>query len=208
VAYRSGTLDRPTIAFAAADGSGVKRTIACPESPCDPNDWSPDGKFLILTVREGDLWKLPLTSGEAPHPLLSEKYTERDARISPDGKWLAYVSEETERPEVSVRSLNGPAWRSIVTKGGGDQPVWSDDGTELFFAGPEGRLFVTSVRPDPGHLTFGVATKLAVPPLGARHWGTIYDVSHDGRSLFFPSQPADTPPGNIGIVMGWRQLIK
>jgi serine/threonine protein kinase/Tol biopolymer transport system component len=208
IAYRSGTLDKPTIAIAAADGSGVKRTLVCPESPCEPNDWSRDG-FLILTVRGGDLWKLPLTPGVGPHKLLAEKATERDARISPDGKWFAYVSDETERAEISVRSLTGPARRAVVTSGGGDQPVWSHDGKELFFVGPEGRVFVTAVEPGPRDtLTFGAATKLEVPPLGARHWGTVYDVSHDGRVVYFPGQPADTPPTNIGVVMGWRQLIK
>jgi len=207
IAYRSGTLDKPTIGIAAADGSGVKRTMACPRSPCEPNDWSKDG-YLVLTVQGGDLWKMPLTEGGA-QPLLAEKATERDARISPDGKWLAYVSDETERVEVFVRSLVGPVLRSIVTKGGGDQPVWSHDGKELFFVGPEGRVFVTAVQPGPRNmLTFGAATKLGVPPLGARHWGTIYDVSRDGKVVYFPGQPADTPPTNIGIVMGWRQLIK
>ncbi|HEX5215995.1 MAG TPA: protein kinase [Vicinamibacterales bacterium] len=208
VAYRSGTLDRPTIAFAAADGSGVKKTVACPESPCDPNDWSPDGQFLILTVRGRDLWTLPLASGEAAHPLLSEPFVERDARISPDGKWLAYVSEEAGRPEVSVRSLTGPARRVVVTKGG-DQPVWRHDGRELFFTGADGRVFVSAVRPAAdGGLLFGDATKLGVPPLGERHWGTIYDVSHDGRYVYFLAEPPGAPPANVGVVMGWRHLIK
>jgi len=208
VAYRSGTLDRPTIAIAAADGSGVKRTLACPRSPCEPNDWSRDG-YLILTVQGSGLWKLPLTSGEAAQQMFPEMPTGRDARVSPDGKWLAYVSEEGDHPEVSVRSLTGTSRRTMVTTGGSDQPVWRSDGTELFFVGPQGRVFVSAVRPVvDGRLTFGVPTKLGVPPLGERHWGTTYDVSHDGRFVYFPGQPADTPPTNIGVVMGWKQLIK
>jgi Tol biopolymer transport system component len=119
VAYRAGTLDKPTIGFAASDGSGVKRMMACPKSPCEPSDWSPDGGFLVLTVGGTDVWTMPVGSEGQARPLLAESFTERDARISPDGRWLAYVSDETGRPEVSVRRLTGPARRFVVSSGGG-----------------------------------------------------------------------------------------
>ena len=209
VAYRSGTFDKPTIGFAASDGSGVKQTVACPKSPCEPTDWSPDGRFLVLTVGRTDVWTMPLRSEGQAQPLLAESFTERDARISPDGRWLAYVSDETGRPEVSVRSLTGPARRFVVSSAGGDQPVWRHDGAELFFAGPEGRLFAVSVRPGPNAgLSFGAATKLNVPPLGERHDGTIYDVSLDGRRVYFQHQTDLRPPREFGLVLGWRALIK
>jgi eukaryotic-like serine/threonine-protein kinase len=209
VAYRSGTLDKPTIGFAAADGSGVKRTMACPKSPCEPSDWSPDGRFLVLTVAGRDVWTMPAGSDGQAQSLLAEPFTERDARVSPDGRWIAYVSEETGTPQVSVRSLTGTARRYVVSSGLGDQPVWRHDGTELFFAGPAGQLFVVSVGPGPNAgLSFGSATKLNVPPLGERHSGTIYDVSLDGRRMYFPHQNDQKPPREFGVVMGWRALIK
>ena len=209
VAYRAGTFDKPTIGFAASDGSGVKRTMACPKSPCEPSDWSPDGRFLVLTVDRRDVWTMPVGSEGQAQPLLAESFTERDARISPDGRWIAYVSDETGRPEVSVRSLTGPARRFVVSSGGGDQPVWRRDGAELFFAGPEGRLFAVSVRPGPNAgLSFGAATKLNVPPLGERHQDTIYDVSLDGRIVYFQHPTDQRPPREFGVVLGWRALIK
>lgn len=209
VAYRAGTLDKPTIGFAASDGSGVKRTMACPKSPCEPSDWSPDGRFLVLTVGGTDVWTMPVGSEGQAQPLLTEPFTERDARLSPDGRWIAYVSDETGKPEVSVRSLTGTARRYIVSSGVGDQPVWRRDGAELFFAGPEGRLFAVSVRQGPNAgLSFGAATKLNVPPLGERHWSTIYDVSLDGRRVYFPHQTDLKPPGEFGVMLGWRALIK
>jgi Tol biopolymer transport system component len=223
VAYRAGTLDKPTIGLAASDGSGVKRTMACPKSPCQPSDWSPDGRFLVLTVGRMDVWTMPVGSEGQAQPLLTESFAERDARISPDGRWLAYVSDETGRPEVSVRSLTGPARRVVVSSGGGDQPVWRRDGAELFFAGPEGRLFAVSVRQGPpfdmlraprasrganAGLSFGAATRLNVPPLGERHENTIYDVSLDGRIVYFQHPTDLNPPREFGIVLGWRALIK
>jgi eukaryotic-like serine/threonine-protein kinase len=209
VAYRAGTFDKPTIGFAASDGSGVKRTMACPKSPCEPSDWSPDGRFLVLTVGHTDVWTMPVGSEGQAQPLLAESFTERDARVSSDGRWLAYVSDETGRPEVSVRSLTGRARRFVVSSGGGDQPVWRHDGAELFFAGAEGRLSAVSVRPGPNAgLSFGATMKLNVPPLGERHVGTIYDVSLDGRRVYFPHQTDLKPPREFGVVLGWRALIK
>lgn len=209
VAYRSGRLVKPTIGFAASDGSGVKRTMACPKSPCEPSDWSPDGRFLVLTVGGTDVWTMPVGSEGQAQPLLTEPFTERDARLSPDGRWIAYVSDETGRPEVSVRSLTGTARRYVVSSGGGDQPVWRRDGTELFFAGLEGHLFAVPVSPGPNAgLSFGAATKLNVPPLGERHRGTTYDVSLDGRSVYFEHQTDQNPPREFGVVLGWRALVK
>jgi Tol biopolymer transport system component len=187
----------------------VKRTMPCPKSPCEPSDWSPDGRFLVLTVGGTDVWTMPVGSEGQAQPLLTEPFTERDARLSPDGRWIAYVSDETGKPEVSVRSLTGTARRYVVSTGGGDQPVWRRDGAELFFAGPEGHLFAVSVRPGPNAgLSFGAATKLNVPPLGERHGGTLYDVSLDGRRVYFNQQTDLKPPREFGVVLGWRALIK
>jgi hypothetical protein len=109
---------------------------------------------------------------------------------------------------VSVRSLTGPAHRYVVSKGGGDQPVWRRDGAELFFAVAEGRLASVAVRPDGrGGLAFGPATGLGVPPLGERHWGTTFDVSNDGRRVFFSAAPTARPPRALGVVMGWSGLL-
>jgi dipeptidyl aminopeptidase/acylaminoacyl peptidase len=152
---------------------------------------------------------MPIGSEDRAQPILAESFTERDARISPDGRWLAYVSDETGRPQVSVRSLVGPARRHVVSSGFGDQPVWRHDGVELFYAGPEGRLFAVSVRSSPSEdRLLGDATKLNIPPLGERHQSTIYDVSLDGQTFYFQHQTDTKPPRQFGVVVGWRALIK
>jgi Tol biopolymer transport system component len=209
VAYRSGTLRNPAIGLAAADGSGVTRTLPCPDTVCDTNDWSPDGTYLLVTVRGSDLWIVPLDSSGPPRPLLVEKFVERDARISPDGKWIAYVSDESGRAEVSVRSMSGPSRRFVVSKSGGDQPVWRQDGRELFYVGEGGLLHSVDVRTEARQgLAFGAAVKLKVPPFGARHWGTTYDVSQDGRRVYFPHPVGDRAPGEFSVVLGWSGLVR
>ena len=208
IAYRSGPHGAPGLMVAAADGTGAARTISCPRPYCEPTDWSPDGALLV-NVAGGDVWTVPTAAGSAPRPLLHQSFMERDARVSPDGLWIAYVSDESGRPEVSVRNLSGPERRFVVSTGGGDQPVWRRDGAELFYVDGHGLLHGVSVRPAADRrLEFGVPRRLAVPPFAERHWGTVYDVSPDGRRVYFPHPGDETVPREIGVVLGWRALFK
>jgi hypothetical protein len=155
------------------------------------------------------VWSLPIESGEAPYPVLHDSFVERDARVSPDGAWIAYVSDESGRAEVFVQSLSGSARKFPVSTGGGDQPVWRRDGGELFYVSGQGLLHGVSVRRGAGgHLIFGVPRTLAVPRFADRHWSTVYDVSPDGRRVYFPYQGSDPSPHEIGVVFGWRALLK
>jgi eukaryotic-like serine/threonine-protein kinase len=91
------------------------------------------------------------------------------------------VSEETGRPEVTVRAVGVPLARDVLSVAGGDQPVWSRDGRELFFVDLEGALSRVSVRrARDGRLAFGRALPVHVPRVGSGHWGTQYDVAPDG----------------------------
>ena len=108
IAYRSGTDAAPILMLAGADGTGAAKTIRCPRPYCEPTDWSPDGA-LIVNVSGGDVWTVPTRAGAEPRPLLHESFMERDARVSPNGLWIAYVSDESGRAEVSVRNSFRPA---------------------------------------------------------------------------------------------------
>ena len=110
--------------------------------------------------------------------ILSEPFREHDARISADGQWLAYVSEETGGPVVSVRAMSGSPRRLVVSSDGGSQPVWRRDGQEILYVDLEGRLRGWSVHRQPGgELTLGVAKALSVPPIGSGHWGHLRRVT-------------------------------
>ena len=209
LAHRSGKKNTPFISVTAADGSGVPVRLECPRTPCEATDWSPDASHLVVNVGDGsgDVWFVPV-AGDAPaRPLLADRFTERDARVSPDGRWIAYASNESGVFEVSVRSLTGPPQRVVVSSGGGDQPVWRRDGAELFFVNAEGRLHAVSVRVQDGRLLPGAAVRLDIPPLGPRHWGTIYDVSRDGKRIHLTQATGERPPREINVVLGWRALL-
>jgi hypothetical protein len=115
--------------------------------------------------------------------------------VSPDGRWISYVSDESGRPEVSVRNISGSPTRIVVSGDGGEQPVWRRDGAELFFVDPRGRLRSVSVRGTlDGLPAFGLPVELAVPPIGFGHWGHQYDVSPDGRRIYFMRRNEDQAP--------------
>jgi Tol biopolymer transport system component len=214
LAYGSGTLKERRLSIAAADGTGVARELPCPGAYCEPTDWSPDGRSLIVNTRlttsgAGDVWSVSLEAGRSAKAILSGPFPEYDARISPNGQWLAYVSEETGRPVVSVRAMSGPPSRLVVSGDGGSQPVWRRDGQEIFYVDLEGRLRGRSVLRQPtGELTLGVANALSVPLIGSGHWGTQYDVSPDGQHVYFIDRTPAPRPSDIRVVIGWRALLK
>jgi serine/threonine protein kinase/Tol biopolymer transport system component len=214
LAYGSGTVKERRLSIAAADGTGVAQELACPGAYCEPTDWSPDGRSLIVNTRlptggAGDVWTVSLEAGGTARAILSGPFNEYDARVSPDGRWLAYVSEETGRPVVSVRAMSGPPSRLVVSGDGGSQPVWRRDGREILYVDLEGRLRGRSVHRQPGgELTLGVANTLSVPVIGSGHWGTQYDVSPDGQYVYFIDRTPAPRPSDIGVVIGWRALLK
>ena len=212
IAYLTGTIQKSSIVISAADGTSVSSTVPCPGTRCLPTDWSPDGRSLLANVSGSagaDVWMLSIGSDGTSRPLLAESYVERDGRLSPDARLVAYVSEQTGRPEVSVHTVDGPLARDVLSVGGGDQPVWSRDGRELFFVDPQGSLrSVTVSRAPNGRPAFGRAVQLDVPRIGSGHWGTQYNVSPDGRRIHFLDRHIDSPPSEISIVVGWRALVR
>jgi eukaryotic-like serine/threonine-protein kinase len=214
LAYGSGTLKERRLSIAAADGTGVAQELPCPAAYCEPTDWSPDGRSLIVNTRvltngARDVWSVPLEPGGAATAILSGPFPEYDARIAPNGQWLAYVSEETGRPVVSVRAISGRPSRLVVSSDGGSQPVWRRDGREILYVDLEGRLRGRSVQRQPGgELILGVANVLRVPLIGSGHWGTQYDVSRDGAYVYFIDRTPAPRPRDIGVVIGWRALLE
>jgi Tol biopolymer transport system component len=198
------------LTIAAADGSQVLQSFPCPggqDAFCEPTDWLPDDR-LIVNVRGphgGDIWVVS-TDGDSAEKLLAEPYPERDGQVF--GRWIAYVSQDERVPNVSVISMSGPRKRFTISGGGGDQPVWRGDGRELFFVDPRGglRSVAVSWTPD-GVPTFDSPVELPVPPVGFGHWGTQYDVSADGRRIYFMRRHEDQPPREINVITGWRSLL-
>ena len=164
--------------------------------------WSPDGRTLAFVVgaeKTGwDIWLLE--KGREPRPFVASRFNEWHPDISPEGRWLLYTSAEPGRPEVFVRPLSGEGSPRQVSVGGGKEPLWSRDGTALFYRGripqppdqPDGpeSLFRVSVKAGGGGLAFGRPEKLFDIEYSNASPGHSWDVAPDGRFVFvkFPDE--------------------
>ena len=197
--------------IAAADGTGIVRSLPCPGDYCEPTDWSRDGSSLLLNVRESgnpNVWLVSAESDGRAEPLLTAEFGESDARFSPNGQWVAYVSREAGRPEVSVRTLSGSPRRILISGEGGTQPVWRRDGKMLYFVDLQGQLRRVTVKwPEDGDPVFSLPDQPKLPRFGFGHWGTQYDVSPDGSRIYFVRRNEDPPPKDIQVVINWRALL-
>jgi Tol biopolymer transport system component len=207
--YRPEFADPRRLNIIAADGSGTVEALTCPRAYCEPTDWSSDGRSIIVNAFDGenvDVWSVATTADLSSHALLAEPFSERDARVSPDRRWIAYVSDETGRPEVSIRSMVEPR-RYVISPGGGNQPVWHPSGRALYYVDARGRLRKMAVQEMNGALTFGQPAELKVPPIGSGHTSTQYDVSPDGRIYFLDHRAGTSRPTEVRIVLGWSALL-
>jgi dipeptidyl aminopeptidase/acylaminoacyl peptidase len=148
-----------------------------------------------------DIWALPLTGDRKPIPMLQTLSSESDARCSPDGRWLAYTSDESGRDEVYVTSFPTPGGKWPISTSGGTQPQWRRDGTELFYVGPD--RTVTAVRVAGGS-TFEAG---AVTPL-FKIRGNAYAASADGRRFVTDDPIGEASFQPITVVLNWPSGLK
>jgi Tol biopolymer transport system component len=150
-----------------------------------PTDWSRDGRTIIVQQANRDT-QSDVAAWTMPHgpmrPLVNSPFNERHGRLSPDGRYLAYTSDESGRFEVYVKSLEHPGPATRVSEAGGAHPRWRGDGGEIYYLSPVG--MVTAVRISPGpRLSTGQAVPLfdARLPLPLAYLDTLYDVTADGQ---------------------------
>jgi Tol biopolymer transport system component len=118
-----------------------------------PTDWSRDGRFVMYASldpkTQWDLWFLPMLGAQAnrkPVPFLQTEFNEHLGRLSPDGRWLAYVSDESGTNEVYVRRFPASDGKTRISMNGGNEPRWDDQGRELFYLAHDARLMAATVN--------------------------------------------------------------
>jgi serine/threonine-protein kinase len=180
-----------------------------------PTDWSHDGKLLLFGVAtestRGDIWAMSLPDKHAG-PVLDTIYSESFAALSPDGKWLAFQSDETSRNQIYVQPFDGITRGTrrrydVSTEAGGGLPRWSADGTELFYLTNNGRMMSAKVHPvgdefqnDPPQMLFQTRTTPGT-------WN-YYDVAPDGQK-FLLNLPLEWPGSSpITVVTNWTEKVK
>ena len=133
--------------------SGVARPLLRRPGAQWPSDWSRSGKVLLFTDHKADntmdIWVQPLDSGSA-RAYIDTPFSESGGRLSPNGGWIAYTSNETGRDEVYVQPFLTPGPRALVSVDGGSDPVWRGDGQELYYFSGD-QLIAASLAPAPTH---------------------------------------------------------
>ncbi len=206
---RGGTFD---VYQRAADGTGAVRPLTDSPDSLFPSSISPDGKLLVYRVGAGggfDLGVLSLEGEGAPQLLLATDINERSGEISPDGRFLAYQSDESGEDEIYVRPFpEVDGGRFPISAGGGSEPLWSPDGSEIFYRAGD-RLMAVPVTTEPA-FEAGSPQELFTGSYAVRI-GRMYDIHPDGQR-FLMVKPAETTEGgsssHVVLVQNWFEELQ
>jgi Tol biopolymer transport system component len=180
------------------------RTLAEGAEAGEPASWSANGDRLAYVVSgrttHDDIWLLAVDGSSPPAPFLATEFNETSPAFSPDGKWIAYVSDESGKAEVFARSYpdRGEAWQ--ISTDGGRSPVWSPDGKEIFFV--FGNKMMTVPIETRSGFSAGSPMELFETDLGA----TItrdFDVAPDGRFIAVRREGGSLARRQVRVLLSW-----
>jgi Tol biopolymer transport system component len=206
-----------------SSGTGDAERLFHPDRE-DEDDWvrnlsySADGRFIIFTRSDPntkfDLWVVPLFGDRKPFPYLQMEPREDNARFSPDGKWIAYESDETGQPEIYVRSFPAQAggkWQ--ISTVGAEQPIWRSDGKQLFYLTLDKKLMVTEVKTgqtfEPGASRLLFQTHIE-PRVNNTAMASCrqYFVGSAGQRFLINTMIENKAPAEITVLLNWKSLLK
>ena len=214
IAFQS---DQNNLFWQLADGSGGRERLTNNQltqssDSWSPDSWSPDGQLLAFTELDRttgrDIWVLRL-SDRTPQPFLRTPSNESAPRFSSDGRWLAYVSDESGRYEVYVQPYPGPGGKRQISTGGGTEPLWNRNGRELFYRSGN-KMMAVEITTEP-NFVLGSARMLFeggqyMPPTGPYSYPfPNYDVSPDGQRFLMITK--ESKP-QINVVLNWFEELK
>jgi Tol biopolymer transport system component len=195
-----------------SSGTGEPRLRVATAEEKFPTDWSRDGRFVVYHTFRGkgawDIWVAPM-DGEKPFLFLDSRFTEVQGRISPDGRWMAFSSDESGRYEIYVTDFPEKRGRWQLSTNGGLQPSWRADGKEVFYVTPDQALMSVAVR---GGETFEAAPPVALfkanfPPWVPAYW-RYYCPSQDGQRFLVTALVPEASASPINVVLNWTAGLK
>jgi len=206
IIFRSNRDRRHDLYIRPATG-GVDQLFLKTDTAKYPTDWSPDGAFVVYHVKDArtnqDIWAAPLDRPDQARPLIQTEFDEMQGHLSPDGRWLAYTSNQSSRLEVYVQPLKPDGRKWQVSTGGGSDPKWRADNKELFYIAGDGRLMSVDVsgarfdsaNPRPLFTLHGVS---AVSP-----FLSAYDVQRDGQRFLVRVPIEDLKTRPLNVIVHW-----
>ena len=212
-----------------ADGSGGLERLTTSEYVQSPQSWSPDGQLLaFIEIKPNtptEVWVLrmgdpSLRSGQAPSAgsaqvrkaqlfLQQTQFTEEAPQFSPDGRWLAYISDESGRREVYVQPYPGPGGKWQISTEGGREPVWNRNGRELFYR-IGNKMMAVDISTQPSFAAGKPRMLFEGQFALARGTSPNYDVSLDGQRFLMvkPAGQEQSAPSQINVVLNWFEELK
>ena len=199
-----------------ASGAGTEELLL--KRGTFPYDWSADGRFIIYAQRvektRRDVWAFPITGDRQPYPLLNSEFDEREAQLSPDGRWFAYLSDESGSYEVYVQAftadgkLGGNKLR--ISARGGNQPRFRRDGEELFYVAADGQMMSVTVKTSAAAFEPG-APKALFKSRMVREINVAwidYDVTADGQRFLIGTLVSEGNATPVSVILNWVAEVR
>jgi len=201
-----------------SSGAGAEEALITSAEPKYNPEWSPDGRFILYAQTNAttnvDLLLLPLSGERKPQPFLQTNFIEAQGRFSPDGRWVAYISNETGQFEVYVQSFPATSGKVAISTGGGSQPQWRRDGRELYYYTPDRKLMAVDVYAEGSTFKVGVPRSLFnIRVVGAGidqgfPGNGYYAPAGDGKRFLIATSPEGSEHQQINIVLNWTADLK
>jgi eukaryotic-like serine/threonine-protein kinase len=195
-----------------ADGSGGLERLTTSVYANVPMSWSPDGQlltFIEVNPTTGlDIWVMRMSDRKA-QPFLRTPFNESAPRFSPDGRWLAYISDESGRFEIYVQPYPGPGGKWQISTEGGREPAWNPNGRELFYRSGN-KMMAVDIATLPSFAAGKPRVLFEGPYMPTPLTTTNYDVSPDGQRFLMikPTEQAQAAPTQINVVLNWFEELK
>ena len=165
-------------------------------------DWSADGRFILFDCAD-DVWVLPLFGDGKPYPLLESEFEETGAKLSPDGRWIVYQSDESGQPGVYVTAFSNPGRKWQISKDYGMIPGWSGGGDRIGYIGPDATLILVDVRAEATSFEVGTSRSLFSV------WGaTAGCVSPDAQTALLVMPTVENEARQLTLLLNWTALLK
>jgi serine/threonine-protein kinase len=211
VVFQSTKAGPSNVYWKTADIAGGEERLTTSENFQTAGPVSRDGSTLIFTETDPmtglDIWTLPLKGERKPQPFVRTPFNEGNPAFSPDGRWLAYQSDESGRDEIYVQPFPGPGTKAPISSDGGTDPLWSRDGRELFYRNGDKMMSVPTV--------FQPAFRASKPELlfVKAYWlypyYPAYDVSPDGRRFLMVKENEQAAAATaMNVVLNWFEEVK
>jgi len=207
---RLGTFD---LYWKFASGAGNDELLLKSDDTKFALDWSADGQFVLYQdigrTTQRDLWALPLFGDKKPVVVVQTNFNEVQGKFSPDGHWIAYVSDESGTLQVYVQNFPPAGGKWMVSVNGGSMPRWRNDGKELFYLAPNNKLMAVSVKTNGDNFEAGnpqplFDVRITLPVTGA----TGYAVTRDGQRFLVNVQAQESSASPAVVVQNWPTLLK